>query len=390
MRAIAVIGANYGDEGKGLMTDFFARQHEADFIVRHNGGAQAGHTVVANGTRHVFSHFGAGSFTGAATYLAAEFISNPILFAKEIAKLTESGLRPKIFVNINSIVTTPYDMLINQAVENMRLCSDGSARRGVGRHGSCGVGINETVVRSADPRYKLTVADLVMGNWADKLNLIATEYMPSRLTQLGVPMEEYKVYREPFAHEVYHREFANGVDVFLHWISPAANNTILQGKNVIFEGAQGLALDQNNMADFPHLTRSNTGCVNVGDICRSIETKSLELVYVTRTYLTRHGAGPLPLECAREMISERIEDKTNLPHDFQGHLRFAPLDQMTLQARIERDVKTLAVDNATSVQINTAATCHDQLLGNTVTSRYNAYGPSASDVTINGPCNGLI
>ena len=87
---IAVIGAGYGDEGKGLFTDYFANQHNDSIICRSNGGAQAGHTVVTpNGIRHVFSHLGAGSFSDKPTFLSEHFICNPLLFKKEYITIDE-------------------------------------------------------------------------------------------------------------------------------------------------------------------------------------------------------------------------------------------------------------------------------------------------------------
>ena len=83
-KAYAVIGANFGDEGKGLMTDLFCRTDSSVINIRSNGGAQAGHTVcTSDGKRHIFSHIGSGSFAGADTYLSEFFILNPMLFSRE-------------------------------------------------------------------------------------------------------------------------------------------------------------------------------------------------------------------------------------------------------------------------------------------------------------------
>ena len=84
MKISVVIGANYGDEGKGLATDYLASQGTKSLVVRFNGGAQAGHTVVTpDGCRHVFHHFGSGVFAEADTFLSKFFIVNPILFRTE-------------------------------------------------------------------------------------------------------------------------------------------------------------------------------------------------------------------------------------------------------------------------------------------------------------------
>ena len=117
-----VIGSNYGDCGKGLMTDYFAReakeQNRSCLVVCHNGGSQKGHTVVSpNGIRHVFHHFGSGNFEGADTYLSSEYIVNPIIFNKEYAELKRKSAITRCYVDVNCRLNTPFDMLINQIVE---------------------------------------------------------------------------------------------------------------------------------------------------------------------------------------------------------------------------------------------------------------------------------
>lgn len=102
-----VIGGNMGDEGKGLMADYFSQKPNS-IVVCSNGGAQRGHTVVTStGIRHVFHHFGSGTFNGASTYLSEDFICNPIIFRQEYNELKHLGYYPKIYINQNCMVTTP-------------------------------------------------------------------------------------------------------------------------------------------------------------------------------------------------------------------------------------------------------------------------------------------
>jgi hypothetical protein len=182
MQAYAVIGAGFGDEGKGLITDYLVHQGRPDLtmVVRFNGGAQAGHTVVTpQGKRHVFSHFGSGTLAGASTFLSEHFIVNPHLFCKEVGELVSVGCEEvTVIVDPRAVVTTPYDMFINRAVERQRAGS---------RHGSVGVGINETIERSGHTGFKLTVGDL----WDEKrtlsmLRAIREHWVPQRLKALGI------------------------------------------------------------------------------------------------------------------------------------------------------------------------------------------------------------
>lgn len=314
MRARAVIGANFGDEGKGLVTDWLCRQG-AGMVVRFNGGAQAGHTVVCkDGRRHVFHHFGAGSFAGVPTYLSQYFVLNPILHHQEKQDLAALGVIPVVYAHPECIVTTFADMLINQELET---------RRGAGRHGSVGVGVNETVDRSSVPELRITMADLWNGakSLEGKLNEICGKYARFRI---GKPIEK----PEAMIHA-----FITGCAGFADEVHPLG---IAQCKDPVFEGAQGLLLDQNNKEGYPHLTRSNTGIRNVRELCDQAGIKEIEAYYVSRTYLTRHGAGELPNE---DPLME-FRDDTNVDHKFQGRIRFAPLGYANLRTRIKSDFGT--------------------------------------------------
>src|SRR5580698_372253 len=120
--ASVVIGAGYGCEGKGLVTDYLAAQLGMEtVVVRFNGGAQARHTVeTPDGRRHAFSHFASGSFAGAATYLSRFFVCNPLLFMKEKPRIAALGIAPVVYADEDCPITTPYDMMINQIAEDAR------------------------------------------------------------------------------------------------------------------------------------------------------------------------------------------------------------------------------------------------------------------------------
>jgi adenylosuccinate synthase len=105
---------------------------------------------------------------------------------------------------------------------------------------------------------------------------------------------------------------------------------------LIFEGAQGLLLDQT-YGWFPHVTRSNTGVKNVINLAEKIGLDVLDIYYLTRSYITRHGAGPLPHELPQQPYS-KIVDKTNKPHPYQGTLRFARFDVDLFQDTVRRDL----------------------------------------------------
>jgi adenylosuccinate synthase len=105
---------------------------------------------------------------------------------------------------------------------------------------------------------------------------------------------------------------------------------------VIFEGAQGLLLDQDR-GFFPHVTRSNTGLRNVVVLAEEAGIGALDVTYATRAYMTRHGAGPLPGELPDQPYAG-IRDETNRPHRWQGSLRFALLDLDLLAGAVRADL----------------------------------------------------
>lgn len=348
MRARVVIGANFGDEGKGLLTDYLCSQG-AGMVVRFNGGAQAGHTVVTpDGERHVFRHFCSGSFCEVPTFLSQFFVCNPILFFEERKQLIDLGFHPDVYAHPDCLVTTFMDMLINQAKET---------KRGNKRHGSCGIGFHETIVRSQLPELKITMSDLWNGG----------KRLPQQLEEICGKYSKFRTgeeYKNTFATE----EFIACCKHFADCVNPLG---IGQCKDPVFEGSQGLLLSQDNKEFFPHVTHSFTGMNNVRILCKQAGISEFDIHYVSRTYLTRHGAGPLPGEDG----SLAFEDETNYPTQFQGHLRFAPLDN-GLYERCKKDA---------GQDFKLVFTHCDQLPPPYGLGYLFSAGPTRNDVTMNQP-----
>lgn len=312
-----VIGANFGDEGKGLMTDFFCSGNSGVTLnVRFNGGAQAGHTVtLKDGRSHVFSHFGSGSFNNVHTYLTSDFIVNPIMFRKEFESLRKKGVNPIVFVSENARISNPYDMMINQIIEK---------NRSGNKHGSCGLGIFETINRYNE------IGDAVTFN-----------YIIKRLKDCGVEqisMDDLLLLTNDDIIDKYNED----VDFFNNNTTKVSDYLRLfyhQYNNIVFEGAQGLLLDCNNLAYFPHLTPSDTGLKNVVKELDSISDYELEVCYVTRSYFTRHGAGKFLTECPKEKIVGDYIDQTNKDNMFQDGLRYGHFDIDLFCDTIKKDLE---------------------------------------------------
>ncbi len=344
MPAVAVIGAAWGDEGKGLMVDHLSDAQT--MVVRFNGGAQAGHTVVTpDGRRHVFSHVGAGAFQGAGTFLSRHFILNPLLFEKEHKALLQSGVVPEIIADEDAMVTTPWDMLINQSIEDAR---------GIGRHGSCGVGINETVTRSVDPKLTIRVADLMDGGrLRATATLIRDEYHPARCAALGLERNQQE--RTFASLSAVMEGFLDRCDWMINRVAIMRERRCINSRysRLVFEGAQGLALDEVR-GEFPHVTRSRTGLTNVISLMDELGIPEAQAIYVTRAYATRHGAGPF----RTHLPNLTYADDTNAPHAYQGALRFGRLDLDQLAEDIAADL-----EGQTRIQPSVAVTHLDQVAG---------------------------
>lgn len=350
-RARVVIGAGLGDEGKGLLTDFFVNRYGGDcLVVRFNGGAQAGHTVtLPTGERHVFGHFGAGTLAGAPTYLSRFFVVNPILFFKERDQLGKvmHGRLPEVYVDRDALLTTPYDMLLNQILEQ---------DRGDARHGSCGIGFGETIERCLDPHHRTTVADLLdPPRFAAKIVGIRDLYVPQRLRQLGIT-ELPERFEALLADTDLSNRFVQDALLFSEEVIITGIETLTSAGKVVFEGAQGLLLDEFHPW-FPHVTRSRTGLPNVVILAREAGIQRLDVTYVTRAYLTRHGAGPLPFELPGKPY-DGIEDRTNIHNAYQGSLRFAWLNLDLLDSAVKGDLRSA---DGLEIRPDLAITCLDQV-----------------------------
>lgn len=349
-RADIVIGANFGDEGKGLVTDFLAHKNGIDgIVVRHNGGAQAGHTVTdPSGRRHVFKHFSSGSFSGAKTFLSRYFVCNPILFFQEKHNLEALGLNPSVYVDPECIISTPYDMMINQIAEETR---------GKARHGSCGVGFGETIERNVYPEYRITVEDCYNKTaLREKLLDIRCKWVFLRGQSLGFSQLD-ALWIERLSSDDILDWYLDLVEKFLDSVRLTGTNIIRSSSSVIFEGAQGLLLDQD-YGWFPHVTRSNTGIKNALALCEESGIDQIDITYITRAYLTRHGAGPLSAELP-EKPYEGIQDETNIHNKYQGSLRFAYLDFNMLENAIRNDL--VYGKGAFKLNHKIAVTCLDQV-----------------------------
>lgn len=335
-----VIGANYGDEGKGLMTRHFVldakKQGKTPIVIFHNGTAQRGHTVDYDAThRHVYHHFGSGTGDGAATFFAETFYIHPMEFHREYIELANEGHQPgMVLFDPKAKVITPFDMVVDHATEEWIAKLNGERE-----FGSCGFG-SWCAIEDRYPIGKtaFTIIDFMQFDFVPfMMEAIWLECL-SILIQRGVDIEQTS-----FAHLLKDRSalITNFINDLKFFFSHAGvlnfdnlfKNTIYN--SFIFENGQGLGLDMNVDNDWH--TTSNTGLVNPYTMLKDHTDFNAEVCYVTRSYLTRHGVGPMENRVPKSEINSLMIDKTNVPNDFQGCLRYGYLEDKAQKDRIFKD-----------------------------------------------------
>ena len=304
MNVKVVTGANLGDEGKGMVAYSLANEaisrNERVLSVLYNGGVQRGHT--ANG--QVVHCTGTGDLAGGTTFYDERFLVDPIA-------LWLTGT--KVYIHPECRVVLPCDVIRNREKE---------ISRGVLKHGSCGMGIFECSKRSRYGHLRVCAKDL-----KDAFSLYGKVEQLRKSLGYGLDDEVYNTDNFMRAADYVVR---NCPMVELHEI-------VAEYDTLIFEGGQGLLLDQANGKDFPHLTPSSVGSFNIHETINNLGAESTDIFYVSRSYMTRHGVGPMDAECGKEDINPDIVDATNIRNDWQDDLRFGYIDTDKLYRRVRGD-----------------------------------------------------
>lgn len=229
-----------------------------------------------------------------------------------------SGMIPNIYASGLSCMTTIDDVLINMLLES---------GRGEQCHGSCGMGINEADLRK-NAGFAITLGQLKVYS-ADalfqELKRIRKEYSLCRLHELIPDCPVQNEYFELLNDEAVLYHFAEAVIHNLRYITVVDDTKGLFAdyNTIIFEGAQGLRLDSEYEKNWPHVTASRTGLTNVLRILDAVNLRLDEVIYVTRSYVTKHGAGPLAYENSDLLGEQKIMDETNVHNRWQGSLRYS-------------------------------------------------------------------
>ena len=282
MANVVVIGAQWGDEGKGKIVDLLARQ--SDVVVRFQGGNNAGHTLVVNGEKTILHVIPSGALhrdkvcvIGNGVVLDAEVLLHELRELREQGHLQDAS---QLRISEQAHLIMPYHRAIDLARERMR---------GAGKIGTTGRGIGPTYEDKA-ARVGIRVIDLLEEDtFRAKLEHNIAEkngYLKAILKEQALDFEEihhaYGGYREQLA------PYVADTGVLLE-------EMFRDGKNVLFEGAQGTLLDVDH-GTYPYVTSSNTV---IGGVCSGagVGPRHIhEVIGISKAYTTRVGSGPFPTE----------------------------------------------------------------------------------------------
>ena len=277
MPAKVIIGLQWGDEGKGKISYLLSRN--ADCVVRFQGGANAGHTVVLPDRKLKFNMLPAGSAAGAKPCIASGVVLDPTEVIEEVDLLRSIGIEPELMISGAANVVLKLHKKLDGMIEELRGGKAvGTTRRGIGPTYSdkalrTGIRVEDLLDEKA-LREKLEILERVHGIKVEELD---------ELVKVGRLIAKY----------------VGDVEIYL-------NDLLDSGAEVIFEGAQGTLLDIDH-GTYPYVTSSNTiaGAACTG--CGVGPTRIDEIIGVMKAYSTRVGAGVFPTELHGE-LADRIRE----------------------------------------------------------------------------------
>lgn len=278
MNTTIVVGAQFGDEGKGKIVDYLAQN--ADMVVRYSGGSNAGHTVEANGKTYKFHLIPSGILNPRCRCVIGNgTVIDLIRLATEIDSLKKHGIdRPNLFVSENAHVIFPWHTSKDIQQEDERKNKIGTTGRGIG------------------PAY----TDKVERSGIRLIDFKSHDFLLKKLRErFSRPSQESSIDEVMTAYKKIERFVVDTVEI--------VNYVIDAGKRVIFEGSQGTGIDLDHGC-YPYVTSSNP---TAGGACTGAgvgPTKIKEVLGVTKAYTTRVGEGPFVCELKDE-IGVQLREK---------------------------------------------------------------------------------
>ncbi len=294
VNSVAVIGLQWGDEGKGKIVDLLAS--EADVVVRYQGGNNAGHTLVVDGQQTVLHVVPSGALhPGKVCIVGGGVVVDPNALAGELDALQERGYLTEegtLLVSQEAHLILPYHKAVDQARERAR---------GKGKIGTTGRGIGPAYEDKV-ARRGIRMADLVdLENFRAALAKNLEETNAYLEAMLGEKMLDFeKTFAELEAAAVRLAPLVCDTSEWLH-------NALRSGRRVLFEGAQGVMLDVDH-GTYPFVTSSNTGSGSIATGAGIAPKQVGKVIGITKAYSTRVGSGPFPTEL-NDAVSEHLREE---------------------------------------------------------------------------------
>jgi adenylosuccinate synthase len=283
MSTVVIVGAQWGDEGKGKIVDFLTQK--ADVVARYQGGNNAGHTVVIGNDKYVLHLIPSGILhKGTRCIIGNGVVIDPKALLTEIAALASRNIEinDNLYISQNAHIIMPYHVAIELEQEKSKKI--GTTGRGIG---PC---YTDKIARQGIRAIDLLRPDL----FREKVqtNLAVFNYLLENLYH-AAPLKEDVIFDEYMAYAKQLSKYINDASLML-------NSDIAAGKNILLEGAQGTLLDIDH-GTYPYVTSSNTIS---GGACTGLgipPTKIDKILGIAKAYATRVGEGPFPSELTGEL-----------------------------------------------------------------------------------------
>ena len=290
MPAIILIGLQWGDEGKGKITDFYASR--ADCVVRFQGGNNAGHTVIVNGKKYKFHLMPSGVIQGKEVVIGNGVVLDPSVLLEEIDMLRREGIEPSLRISDRTNVIMPYHRILDGAEENLL---------GDKKIGTTGRGIGPCYADKIS-RFGIRMGDLIDEQaLREKLERV----VPIKQAMIDAFNAREKLNAEKIFRE--YAEYGRRLKKYVTDTTLYVNSLLDEDKTVLFEGAQGCMLDID-FGTYPYTTSSHpvAGGASIGT---GVGPKRFDkVVGVLKAYTTRVGEGPMPTEL-KDAVGDHLVEK---------------------------------------------------------------------------------
>lgn len=317
---LVVIGSQWGDEGKGKITDYFACR--ADMVVRYQGGNNAGHTVVFDGHKYSLQSIPSGIFNpNTVNVMANGMVINPVSLVEELARLHSQGITNyQLYISDRAAMVMPYHSALDGAYEALKGGAQiGTTKKGIG-----------PAYSDKYSRVGLRMGDLLEADYFAERLRAAIEVKNMELGMLGLPLYDFK--------EVYdqYMEIAGQIGHMICDTSELINEALRSDKKILFEGAQGMMLCIDH-GTYPYVTSSTPSSASV-PVGAGVSPKWIDNVLgVAKAYCTRVGEGPFPTE----LFDHRAEEIRERGHEY-GTVTGRPRRVGWFDAVVARYVSRLA------------------------------------------------